>query len=784
MKMRRGCVILSAVLLLCSASLDLLGYGTTTHSVISWNAYDAATNIQANFFRALGLDPQTILGSKTARVWVVFGSQYEDDTPLPVTVAPPIVAQSGLLPYARVLFHFLDPYKNSGLTFGPLSQTTTSKQWAIFGTGQSFINIPLVGGQLSANNDFPYNRFAPIPGARNHFYNGLTMSDPGERGSELGLMFRSLGQVVHLLQDAAQPQHVRNDLHLDLGATPLAWFPVQTPSAYERYVDANAIFQPSSGVSPSVPFPIPDQSFKGTGAKVAFDYPEGFFETGLGTGIAEFTNRNFVSAGTNCTNAKPCASAGGYPSPDITAQSRGHLVDMLYGGNWSQCQAWFSAGVCESYITLFANQFLDPVSGGIIRNDRMTTFSMFDFDLMNIGQPPFFSLGSFNYQTQAQILIPKAVDYSAGLLNYFFRGSMTAQTALNGFTITNTSCNGALLGVFSCIGGVGGETMNGTFSLYYDDQSGNRHLVPGANNWSLSIAGGATSAPLAFVPPANPAPAQYILVFRGTLGAETNAVAGTVVTLKPKLTVQVQGNGTVSSSPAGIDCGQTCSAVFLPNAQVTLTATSNSDAKFDGWSGDCAGTATSVTVAMTGDKTCIATFAPGVDLLLIQSLTISYELAPTLECGTTIVTASLAPPPHPWTYVVYVDSSGSTDLTPLLTRGGQLQASFTANVTTQYPKASHCGGSPGASFLGSGGVILQVIKNGVFENGVHDTSGVSVGIPGFSFGGVDVDNSGRDITVILTPTGLQATGTRFLPNGDIYETFTFDMTWAKVRVTY
>src|SRR5207247_1406503 len=51
------------------------------------------------------------------------------------------------------------------------------------------------------------------------------------------------------------------------------------------------------------------------------------------------------------------------------------------------------------------------------------------------------------------------------------------------------------------------------------------------------------------------------------------------------------GSGTLTSSPAGIDCGATCSASFAGGTQVTLTAAPASGSVFSGWSGaGCSGT--------------------------------------------------------------------------------------------------------------------------------------------------------------------------------------------------
>ena len=68
------------------------------------------------------------------------------------------------------------------------------------------------------------------------------------------------------------------------------------------------------------------------------------------------------------------------------------------------------------------------------------------------------------------------------------------------------------------------------------------------------------------------------------------------------------GSGTVTSTPAGIACGTTCSAAFPAGSSVTLTAAPAAGAAFAGWSGaGCSGTGTCV-VTMSADQSVTATF--------------------------------------------------------------------------------------------------------------------------------------------------------------------------------
>jgi uncharacterized repeat protein (TIGR01451 family) len=96
-----------------------------------------------------------------------------------------------------------------------------------------------------------------------------------------------------------------------------------------------------------------------------------------------------------------------------------------------------------------------------------------------------------------------------------------------------------------------------------------------------------------------------------TLDSDTTVTATfTLRTVSHTLTVSKAGtgSGTVSSSPAGIDCGGACSTAYASGATVTLTATPAAGSTFGGWSGGgCSGTGTCI-VSLGADTTVTATF--------------------------------------------------------------------------------------------------------------------------------------------------------------------------------
>ncbi|MFO0597668.1 MAG: hypothetical protein U0228_20345 [Myxococcaceae bacterium] len=115
------------------------------------------------------------------------------------------------------------------------------------------------------------------------------------------------------------------------------------------------------------------------------------------------------------------------------------------------------------------------------------------------------------------------------------------------------------------------------------------------------------------------AAASVTATFNATSSALTVIRAGT-------------GGGTVTSSPAGINCGATCSSSFTASTVVTLTASADASSTFDGWSGGgCSGTAT-CTVTVNAALTVTATFTR-------KQFTLTVAKAGT---GTGIVTSSPA----------------------------------------------------------------------------------------------------------------------------------------------
>ena len=131
--------------------------------------------------------------NKEIKDWLATGAELEDKKDL---LFP-------LFGTTRSFNHFHNPLRswdNAGLddtAFGKSYTGQSSLLWAQDGANQE--NFP--GG------DWSWQRI------REYYYLALTSTTDAVRQEYFARVFRGLGHQMHLIQDAAQPDHVRNDAH-------------------------------------------------------------------------------------------------------------------------------------------------------------------------------------------------------------------------------------------------------------------------------------------------------------------------------------------------------------------------------------------------------------------------------------------------------------------------------------------------------------------------------------------------------------------------------------------
>ncbi len=432
-------------------------------------------------------------GSRDILSLFEFGSQWED--------------KRSILNGPR---HFYNPLTGAGLKV-PIATFMPSPDW-------------ILGDNGDPGHDFTWKK------ARSDFLKASIDPDKAVRMLSWGLTFQKLGHVIHHIQDMAQPQHARNDAHCDsivclvLGA--------YTPSNYEKWTldnrDLAATFIHNS--YPTV-YPSPSKAINSTRD----------FWSGSGRGMADFSNANFVSAGTNFIgNSDSVGRHPNFPKPFASRFNRQTMADLqndpasgpmtpisrVCGGNLSTCTIDFAeVDIVDP---------LNPAMGGT--NKRASSYSIFDQNLKQttavIATDPVntsqwitnrvFALNRYNFVEGYKFLLNRAVAYSAGMINFFFRGELGLKRSITSptqFAIKNK----------------GPDDMVGPFRLMYDSADGTRHMVPDAI-WALSVNAGLESAPIDIDLDVSPASAKsntFVLVFNGTMGSEADAVAVTEVVVQP-----------------------------------------------------------------------------------------------------------------------------------------------------------------------------------------------------------------------------------------------------------
>lgn len=385
----KTCLI--SLLFLMSASA--FAYNTNTHSDISEKAVlESQLQLDTSLLKDLGINPTQEFKNSAGKngsflETIRSGAVLEDDQPRPLN-------------------HFFNPVNGAPLSLGGMSLgvNSTSPDWILEDKGDQ----SLFGDQKYSYKD-----------ARAYFYDALTKSTKADREKNFGLMFESLGHVMHHIQDMAQPQHVRNDQHLELDSgkyeialclisinTCAAYFGVKNPSLYEKL--SSSMTLPFTGYAPVYPNP---------NDVTAFSLPRKFWTDDQIKlrGLADFTNANFVSAGTNFEKT------GMFSSPSFNPANVTTMVLNKYcADGTTTCKNPLSGSM-----HFHGTNVVDGNNNAESKpNTRTSSYSFFDSDLTKQGMSGAFALNRFTFEEAHKFLIPRAVAYSAGLINYFFRGKM------------------------------------------------------------------------------------------------------------------------------------------------------------------------------------------------------------------------------------------------------------------------------------------------------------------------------------------------------------------------
>jgi hypothetical protein len=462
-----------------------LGHDIPVHQAITFNAQESAYDISSAYVGSLNTVSSDI-AFVDATNYIVHGSGFEDNAD---------VDAGGKRSYN----HFYDPLDTTygkGLSDAPPDIRSqigiNSFTWGSVSNcpGWNWSGAFGLGGNLNTMNTRSWQN------ARYYEWIGLTATNQSDRFVALTNMFRDVGQVMHLLEDTTSPQHVRNEQHLVY-----LW---ESPIESWGLANVNKLNYQHTMLD-----------WRGAGFTKLEDFWDRHLYNGSASalnnaeapngtqlGLAEWCNGNFLGARHLYAEYYQPSDIEYYPYP-----SRNTSTD------YPQKVANLPSGI--QTLTLKNGQqgqaiYVNKTGDGVTYPDisRFTYFGAKfpSFGMMTINDPNVLS----NYHN---VFIPKAVEYSAGLLDYFFRGK------LNVCIVSGSDAN--TLGLF-VQNKSGTNFYNGMFQLYSEDGAGTRTLILTTNLSDLfpgtaSLADNA-SVTMDFTPPAVPATA-YVAVYQGTIGA-------------------------------------------------------------------------------------------------------------------------------------------------------------------------------------------------------------------------------------------------------------------------
>jgi hypothetical protein len=441
-----------------------------------------------------GVDADGAKQSRTVFWWLGYGG-FQEDRPGSITDYLPLIGQP-----TRSINHFHNPlgglWKYCGL----------DDTYVFHYTGQSSI----LWAQ-NPNQD-PGGKWSWYD-ARDYFYKGLTLADKTQRDSAMANCFRAVGQLMHLVQDASVPAHSRSQIHILFNYE--TWVEkIRTGKPDEQALFGQFIAKPISFdpsilnlvvLDPSAPIPIANiidtDKYSGSNPDVT---------AATAIGIAEYANANFLSGRTIFKNFP-------YPNKNTSVAVEDREVPDPRG---------VKPGVMRQYYIKRRDGESTPSSESLAEGKQGYRLAAVGF--LKDYVTKYFPISSYNdtpaldggvYNDYAEKLIPRAVGYSAGLLNYFFRGKLDVEqigVAPSGeieISITNLSEE---------------PLADGTFELYYDNKEGERAKL------ELSAAGvkdlqKESTFTTSFRRPSDFETGKedkYMLVYSGEMGLEEKAYIG------------------------------------------------------------------------------------------------------------------------------------------------------------------------------------------------------------------------------------------------------------------
>ncbi|MFZ0827849.1 MAG: DUF642 domain-containing protein [Verrucomicrobiia bacterium] len=467
----------------------LLGHDIRVHQAITANAVTSAFNDSTAFSQFIDtISSDRILSQATKSM--VDGSGFEDNIN--------IKGDAGGI---RSYNHFYDPLDTTygkGLSDWPADTRiligTNSFNWASISNGMgynfyggNFLFFSNIAPNLNTTNIWSW------PNARGYEWLGLTATNQLERQTNLDNMFRAVGQVMHLLEDASQPQHVRNEQHVD--KFPQWRSPIEDYGNLNvlklNYGDGSMLDWRGGGFTKLEDFW--DRHLY-DGSSAALDDVEA--DGGTQLGLAEWCNGNFLGDRHQYADYYTNGDIRYYPYPSRISGTITPHIDSIIIKN---------GRVLSHY---YLKKDADGIS--ITHHSALTLWGM---EHPNIWKAKSTTIRDDNVlYDYHNAFIPKAVKYSAGLLDYFFRGTFIVTLSSNtNLTVLNTS---------------GQDFSGGSFLVFEDDTNRVRILVL-QTNLSATLATNQTMEIIV----SNPAPpnTDFFVIYQGTIGV----IEGTTNALDP-----------------------------------------------------------------------------------------------------------------------------------------------------------------------------------------------------------------------------------------------------------